>query len=862
MEFIDNTGHIFSLTSFDSYPTGYEYETFDYVFYLEDEYVRRLSVNNFYIKPIRALLHKDSGSLSSLSIKIDSGVFKLIGSKTIQQKTSQGIFNIEFDEQDESFKSELSLDDIYIIEDDDDILITFYVIGTADSPATWTSNILIDAEYNGVHEYCPITVGGVFYDEQEELIINGRNMGVYFPKDIIKAVYGSSVYNDTINEALYNSKVKEYMMNYMKLHGETGNLDHIKSSLKFFGWGDKVKLVQLVRTDNNIISQYIRDFLSTENDLLIRFDAFEHSGLISLYVPINGETGEEYHPDYSNDFWGEMKPELEDYMNKLVNVRYDEQDITYQKKYFDYLFTELMLKVSCLRYFYQKYFLPMHSMCLSASVSTQVFANDIKYVTKPFIKLTEVPEAFEADRTKLNVIFPDNNTLYAYTQERYIDDNCNEFKNYIPEDRYHDIDIDVDVYYINDVCVSVPIKFETNNIDVFKCHLILERLGGTIMYESDFSFSNEDSEYNSFVIYPKIMNDRLSMNYWINKHYCIHLLVNDVWYDYEFEMKVPELHIQLGKLKYKYNHKMFRQVNEITDDGVDFQSFMYIPSLIDVQNINFPQNVVDYTNDGILYKFIDMYRESPSIPSPFEAGTIAKKYYNRVHYYKLLDEHGMEIQYIPAEDEDKLTQEAIQMYKKIFNSDGSQKMEYKVGSISYDVYLMHDSIHPEDYKGILSEEELSGIWYPKWYVVLISRETIDAAQKDSELLPPVVTFPQGYNMNPVYVSSDDKWLINRMEYVDVHGINRFKSSDIIVGTINNVELPFILTHGSKWVISPFSLGMQSDSEVTSTTNTFLMSLGGDNIGYDKGYYNITVRYSLDGVVQHQLEHRARILVTK
>ena len=78
MEFIDNTGHIFSLTSFDSYPTGYEYETFDYVFYLEDEYVRRLSVNNFYIKPIRALLHKDSGNLSSLSIKIDCGVRILV----------------------------------------------------------------------------------------------------------------------------------------------------------------------------------------------------------------------------------------------------------------------------------------------------------------------------------------------------------------------------------------------------------------------------------------------------------------------------------------------------------------------------------------------------------------------------------------------------------------------------------------------------------------------------------------------------------------------------------------------------------------------------------------------------------------
>ena len=35
------------------------------------------------------------------------------------------------------------------------------------------------------HSYCPITVGGVYHDEIEELVINGKNLGVSLPKDII-----------------------------------------------------------------------------------------------------------------------------------------------------------------------------------------------------------------------------------------------------------------------------------------------------------------------------------------------------------------------------------------------------------------------------------------------------------------------------------------------------------------------------------------------------------------------------------------------------------------------------------------------------------------------------------------------------
>ncbi len=840
MEFIDHTGHIFSLTSFDVYPTGYEYETFEYIFYLEDEYTHRLSVNNFYIKPIRALLHKSDGELTSLSITVDSTVFKIIGSQTIQDKIKQNGFNIEFDENDEAFKTELTLDDIYILKDIDenDILITFYVIGAATAPATWTSNILIHTSQTNKEQYCPITVGGVFYDEQEELIINARNMGVYFPKDILAGVYGPSIYNDVINETVYNAKVKEYLINYMRLHGETGNIDHMTSALKFFGWGDKVTLCQLVKTDNNIITQYIRDFLSTDNDLLTRFDTFEHTGLVSLYVNINGETDKESHQNYKDSFWGEMKPILEDYTKKLVNIQYDEQNITYQRRYFDYMLPELMLKISALRHFYQKYFLPLHSICMSASTRLQVHANDVKYVTRPAIKITERPAVFECDRTKQTVEFPTTDVIYLYTQERYVDDNLNEFGHYI--DRYDDIE--TKVYYINDVCANIPIKFHTDNMNYFNCHLILERDNGGVVYESSFAFSNNsDKEYKDFVVFPRLMKDGSTMSLWQDNRFHLHLLCNDVWYEYDFVLKVPELHLQFGKLQYRYDETLFRQVNSITDKKVDFQTFMYLPSLIDVTNINFPQNVIDYTDSNLLYKFIDMYRESPSIASPVESGHVAKKYYNRVHYYKLMDDNGSEIVYDGNDSEN-----TILLYRKLFNDDGTQKHPIKHGPMSYDIYLMHD------------DDTINTT--PYWYIVLISKNTIDDAVLDADLDAPDVTFPSGYNMTAAHISSDNKWLINRMMYIDSEGINRFASDDIIVGTINNIELPFILINGTKWIINPFSLGMQHDTTVTSTTNTFLMSIGDGKTGYDKGYYDVTAVYSLDGTVTHEKNMHARILV--
>ena len=87
MQFIDNTGHIFYQQSYSELPIGYEYETNDYIFWIDDENYcgHKLSIDNYYIKPIRALV---SNKVDKISIKIDSKIFKLISSSSVQQKLS------------------------------------------------------------------------------------------------------------------------------------------------------------------------------------------------------------------------------------------------------------------------------------------------------------------------------------------------------------------------------------------------------------------------------------------------------------------------------------------------------------------------------------------------------------------------------------------------------------------------------------------------------------------------------------------------------------------------------------------------------------------------------------------------------
>ena len=104
MEFIDNTGHIFSLKSYNEKPIGYEYNENSYIFWI-DSLTSKLSINNYYSRPIYILysldndyniddLKDDEDSPIKISIEIEnSDVYKLIASSKLNDYITSNNYN-------------------------------------------------------------------------------------------------------------------------------------------------------------------------------------------------------------------------------------------------------------------------------------------------------------------------------------------------------------------------------------------------------------------------------------------------------------------------------------------------------------------------------------------------------------------------------------------------------------------------------------------------------------------------------------------------------------------------------------------------------------------------------------------------
>lgn len=870
MEFIDHTGHIFTQKSYDDYPIGYEFETLPYIFWLNNQYTQNLSIDNYYMLPIRPLVENSrNGEIKAVSIKCNSNIFKLVASKRIQEQQS---LTIELKENSDDLKSELIINDILQVKDDEFTMIPFYVIGNSNKEGTFTTTILISIYYNNdVQMHCPITIGGVWVDEIEQLQINASNMGVNLPKDIIKALYQSSLVNDKLDTVLYNDKVKEYLINYMNIKGECGNTNSVINSLKWFGYGDKITIDKLIRTDNDLYNQYIHDNLSLNNDIIKGFENFVNTSLFTLVIKENEDINNVPF-NFDEDFYGENNPQTQSLFDKLIESRYDEKDIVFYKPYYEFTLQEMFLKLSCLEYYYKKYFLPMHVGIYSASIQHKEYCNDIKFTIKPFNKIcSNLVILNDAD---VNVKFPEDNNIYFYSQNHYIDELYNEFTDY----EYLGNNTDMTIYYTDDVCFNIPMTITGD--EYYRCKLFIKRSDNKLVYESSFNFAQSEShDYKSLVILPKLINKYADINYWMKYSYTLYVCVNDKWFEFPFTLNIPELNISFGTLEYKYEHEKARQIQDAktfyeilkiiaensknlsTDEienfirkedsyiDVTFNAFMYLPSLINVDNIKFTNNVIDYTNKGNLLQFVSRYREAPMISDN-------KKYYNRVHYFTLHDTYsGKPIKYTDSIDNGIL-------YTNFFDNEGNQKgivdsSLFKDKALDYDFYLMHDSSNIEDYRGILSDKELEK-WEPHWYGVFISKQTIDKAIIDSDLDIQKSFKDNNYELR--YVTSDNKFLINRMIFKDSGGENIFNSDDIIVSTINNINLPFILELGSHWNFKPFSLGMNKEANVNSNTNSAIISMGNGNNYYERGYYDVSVRYSLDNNTQEQKVKRARILI--
>ena len=631
MEFLDNTGHVFSLKSYNEKPIGYEYEETPYIFWM-DSNTSRLSINNYYSRPIYALYFldkdysidelKNENSPIQISIEIEnSNVYKLIDSLKFNEYILSNDYNDlndyidlgNIDEHSDYLKTSLTNENLFVIKTNEKInnneklkavdfnylLIPIYPIACANEEGTWITNIMIHIydETLDKHEWCPISIGGEFINEFEELVINGKNIGLNLPKDILKAVYSESLYNDEFNEALFNEKLKEYLINKTIIKHECGNFNSVIASLKWFGYGDKLSIAKLLKTDNNSKNQYLLDYFNIKNDIIEAFKLFKSNALVSLKLMINRETDEQYPFDFTKDFYGENKPKmlsLLDHYEKIkignhdMPIENDDEKYWYWKPYFDFSFTELGIKLACLKQFYKQYFLPLHLYIHNASLGYRVFANDIKYTVTTGISMNEPLVSLNIKENEVE--FKKDNTYYFTKQIHYIDDNFNEFN-------ISNVDEDPREWFeLNDTCVSIPIKFinNDNNKGYFNCTFILmnENISNQPLLEKRFAFCQDESyQYKNFIIYPKKLNIRINeydvtsnyFEYWINDDFKLKVLVNNRWYEYTFNLKIHNPTIDFGTLRYRYylnDHNYL--LSMINNNDVDIHSFIFTNQL----NIN------------------------------------------------------------------------------------------------------------------------------------------------------------------------------------------------------------------------------------------------------------------------------------
>lgn len=352
---------------------------------------------------------------------------------------------------------------------------------------------IIESKYLPITYYTPITVGATFINECEELIINGQNMGIRLPKEIIQAFYQSSIYNNTADEKIYKDKIKELLLNYMSIKGECGNFKSMLNSLKWFGWNNKVEISKLIKTDNEFQSQYILDYFDIDTDIKSTFKFFKDTNLIDLSINENQETGNIYPQDFSelpqyDGFIGEGNPELEDLFDKIVEVQHEH--LTFYKPYYDFNMQELALKLDCLAYYYQTYFLPIHIKINRASIERVVYANHIKMTSFATTKIT--PSSLFISNDNVYVEFPESHELLYYKTKHLIDKNYNEFSNYLPE---YD---DEDLYSINENNIFVPIKI----INVNKRYTQYKNGEYILIIDEDEIEENENKEL--YLIKPDI----------------------------------------------------------------------------------------------------------------------------------------------------------------------------------------------------------------------------------------------------------------------------------------------------------------------------------------------------------------------
>lgn len=990
MNFLDKSGHIFSLPSSNILPIGYEENINNYIFWLQNDNSNKLSIKNYYFRPVRIFFPDEP---TRIEITIESNIFGIIGDKKFnsQLTSEENNFNItnlfsdkkgnlvlpqsidsddddlniiELTESNEENNYEVKenigltkkdeLDEPYIemvydIKENKTIgyLVQFYIVGYSDTPDTWLSNILIKFtkeesflnsnvnidELHNNEEWCYITCGGEFVDESEPLIINGRNMGITLPKDILRAVYESNFFNEYPEEELFNTKMKELLLNYMNIRGQQGNYESAIYSLDWFGWGNKISISKLLKTDNEFLNQYILDYFDINNDIIDLYNNFKRSTFISLYVKENEFTNQytEFNisPDDEDDnpwrFFGEGLPIYENLFDKTIEVTYsdlpdedgNQYTLTYYKSYYDFTCIELSLKIAALKYYYEKYFLPIHLKVHNASIRHFCPMPDMKFGIYSY---TDFHEGNYIYGNKCKVVFPNNKYLYLNSGNNQCDSNYLNYKNcgnYINLPMFN-VKINVGIqrgagennFYNGEIFIYSKTENKTLFSEPFMIIDSLLKVNNFVnIYKEDVSYpiTKKKDEKGEVYYTFKIKNDEYKIYKNVNEDKWEVIDKNGNQYDIDIDNYTIEgLGFNITIIKSFDFVFIPQEINKLLDEEYQVKNwldneFIFCVNLngiwyrydfiIQLQKMNIEFGRLEYKYDYHDLKF-RQYDKTGSLNYWMYEENLATINNSNI----LTDIENENIDYSEIDNEykanninySKLLDKDYKDFYKIFNVNNKYlnkiywcDLNYETLSYNYDslTELFFDdnnnwkcnieyqinkdeSVNIEDYgydfylmRNIKEKNKETGELIYGIYGVFISRETSNSPELKLEnfVLPGELKFTN--------LESGTRFMINRYDIDYCKERNEFFDDDIIICNITNYQnIPFILKDGAKWEFEYHSPNTNAKNTVISKSNIGIMTLGDGIERLYKGYYNVKVTYTLDNIKNDSIKLIGKIFV--
>ena len=278
----------------------------------------------------------------------DNNIFYLIDSKKLSTNKLESINDVQYHNLEELKSKSGSITSEGVQYIDDVYVHLIYITASSKQPGECIAKFYINEKI----ECC---VGADFYEENEILNINLANFGVELPKDIQKSIYDADLHEDKIDNIVINRKWKELLSNYWDVIANKGSYLSLYNSLKWFEYGDLVKLCEVWRSvDDDTYN--VRDIQSVLSDKFYgSLNKFAKSTYFALYCALEKPVIKNGNYLYGED----GNPVLESISSKWSVI-------------------DLSLKMCLLGNFYETYFMPVHTELIHSTIEDIVYANTIK----------------------------------------------------------------------------------------------------------------------------------------------------------------------------------------------------------------------------------------------------------------------------------------------------------------------------------------------------------------------------------------------------------------------------------------------------------------------------------------------------